>query len=86
MGDGAMMKRLVFAATVAIAAGTAQAEHAVAPEGELVPAVTREICDVAEWGYDQVRTDCRVQVRPAPKANPALSGICTIYYGRRTCH
>ena len=67
-----MMKRLVFAAMVAIAAGTAQAEHAVAPEGELVPVVTREIC--------------RLEVRPAPKANPALSGICTIYYGRRTCH
>jgi hypothetical protein len=25
-------------------------------------------------------------VRPAPKPNPALSGICTIYYGRRICH
>jgi hypothetical protein len=81
-----MMKRLVFAAMVAIAAGTAQAEHAVAPEGELVPVVTREICDVAEWGYDQIRTDCRMEVRHAPKPNPALSGICTIYYGRRTCH
>ena len=80
------MKNRNAAGLVAIAAGTAQAEHAVVPEGELVPIVTREICDVAEWGYDQVRTDCRLEVRPAPKANPALSGICTIYYGRRTCH
>lgn len=81
-----MMKRVVFAGLVVAISGTAQAEHAVAPEGELVPVVTREICDVAEWGYDQVRTECRVEVLPAPKANPALSGICTIYYGRRTCH
>jgi len=80
-----MGRRVLFAAMVAMLSGTAQAEG-VAPEANLVPAVTREICDVAEWGYDQVRTDCRMEVRPAPKPNPALKGICTIYYGRRICH
>ena len=85
-----MMNSILFAALVAATGGAAQAEHAVAPDAELVPVVTREICDVsewgAEWGYAQVRTDCRTQAYPAPKPNPALSGICTIYYGRRTCH
>jgi len=81
-----MMKRVLFADLVASIGGVAQAEHAVAPEGGLVPVVTREICDVAEWGYDQVRTDCRTEVRPVAKPNPALSGICTIYYGHRSCH
>jgi hypothetical protein len=81
-----MMKRVLFAGLVASISGVAQAEHAVAPEGDLVPVVTREICDVAEWGYDQVRADCRTEVRPVAKPNPALSGICTIYYGRRSCH
>lgn len=81
-----MMKPILFAGMVAAIGGVAEAEHAVAPEGDLVPVVTREICDVAEWGYDQVRTDCRMEAYPAPKPNPALSGICTIYYGRRTCH
>jgi hypothetical protein len=81
-----MMKRVLFAGLVASISGVAQAEHAVAPEAELVPVVTREICDVAEWGYDQVRTDCWMKVYPAPKPNRALNGICTIYYGHRTCH
>lgn len=85
-----MIKRVLFAGMVAMLGGAAQAEHAVAPEGNLVPAVTREVCDVAawgaEWGFDQVRTDCRTHAYAAPKPNPALSGICTIYYGRRVCH
>jgi hypothetical protein len=65
---------------------TAQAEHAVAPEADLVPAVTQETCTVGDWGYDEVRSDCRLQVRAAPKPNPALKGICTIFYGVRTCY
>jgi hypothetical protein len=81
-----MVKRVLFASLVAMLGGAAQAEDAVAPDAELVPVVTQEICDYAEWGYDQVRTDCRTEIRPAPKPNPALSGICTIYYGRRVCH
>jgi hypothetical protein len=48
--------------------------------------VTEETCTVGEWGYDEVRSDCRLQVREAPKPNPALKGICTIYYGVRNCY
>ncbi len=81
-----MVRRALFAAAVAMVSWTAQAEHAVAPEANLVPTVTREVCTTAEWGYDAVRTDCRVEVRAAPLPNPALKGICTIYYGRRTCY
>ena len=81
-----MVRCVLFSSLVAMLGGAAQAEHAVAPDAELVPVVTQEICDYAEWGYDQVRTDCRAEIRPAPKPNPALNGICTIYYGRRVCH
>jgi hypothetical protein len=81
-----MVKRALFVAMVVMFSGAAQAEHAVAPEADLLPVVTQEICTAALWGYDEVRTDCRTEVRPAPKANPALSGICTTYYGRRACY
>lgn len=81
-----MVKRVLFAGLVAMLGGAAQADHAVAPDAELVPVVTQEICDYNDLGFGQVRTDCRTEVRPAPKPNPALSGICTIYYGRRVCH
>lgn len=81
-----MVKRVLLAGMVATLGGAAQAEHAVATDGELVPVVTQEICDYADLGYGQVRTDCRTSVHPASKPNPALSGICTIYYGRRVCH
>ena len=82
-----MVKPVLFAAiVVALVSGPAQAEQAVAPEAELVPAVTQEICTVGAWGYDEVRTDCRMETRTAAKPNPALNGICTIYYGRRICH
>jgi hypothetical protein len=68
-----------------------QAEHAVTAEADATEslmqhAVTQETCTVGEWGYDEVRSDCRVRVREAPKPNPALKGICTIYYGVRTCY
>jgi len=81
-----MVKRVLFAAMVALLGTTAQAEHAITPEAKLLPVVTQEVCTSALWGYDEVRTDCRTEVRAAPKVNPALRGICTIYYGRRTCH
>jgi hypothetical protein len=81
-----MGRRVLFAAMVAILSGTAQAEHAIAPEADLLPVVTQEVCATAEWGYDAVRTDCRTVVRAASKPSPALKGICTIYYGRRTCY
>lgn len=82
-----MMRRVLFAAAVATVSWTAQAEHAIAPEAKIVPAVTREVCTEAVWGSGDIRTtDCRVEVRAAPGPNPALKGICTIFYGRRTCH
>ncbi len=81
-----MVRRALLAVAVAMVSWTAQAEHAIAPEAKLVPAVTREVCTEQVWGVDTVRTDCRVEVRAAPQPNPALKGICTIYYGQRTCH
>lgn len=80
-----MVRRALLATMVAMVSWAAQAEHAVAPEAKLVPAVTREVCTESVWGFDEIRTDCRVEVRAAPEPNPA-KGICTIYYGRRTCH
>ena len=81
-----MGRRVLFAAMVALLSGTAQAEDAIAPEANLLPVVTQEVCTTAQWGYDAVRTDCRMEVRAAPTTNPALKGICTTYYGRRTCY
>jgi hypothetical protein len=81
-----MGRRVLFAAMVVMLGGIAQAEHAVAPEADLLPVVTQEVCATAQWGYDAVRTDCQMEVRAAPTTNPALRGICTTYYGRRTCY
>jgi len=38
------------------------------------------------WGYGEVRTNCRTEPVPVRRDDPALSGICTTYYGRRTCY
>jgi hypothetical protein len=85
-----MVRRVLLAAAVAFVSLTAQAEHAVAPEKDLkadaVPAATREVCTTAFFGDDVIRTDCRESAHAAPDANPALKGICTIYYGVRTCY
>lgn len=83
-----MVKRLVLAAVLGIVWGAAAPaeQHAVAAEADLVPAATQEICTATDWGLDGVRIDCRTAVRQAPVDNPALKGICTIYYGRRICH
>jgi hypothetical protein len=81
-----MIKRALFVAMLAMLGGAAQADQAAAPEANLVQVVTQETCTSAVWGYDGIRTDCRTAVRPALKANPALQGICTTYYGRRTCY
>jgi hypothetical protein len=84
-----MAKRGLLAALgIVLLAGTAQAQHAIMPETtpSVVPAVTREVCTISEWGFDEIRTDCKTAVLPAPKSNPALSGLCTTYYGRRTCY
>ena len=71
---------------VAMVSLTAHAEHAVAPEASLVAASTREICTEIAWGYDGVRTDCQFKVLATETTNPALKGICTTFYGRRTCY
>jgi hypothetical protein len=85
-----MVGGVLFAALVAMVSWTAQAEHAVAPEADLkadlVPAARREICTTTIWGNDVIRTDCRESAYAAREANPALKGICTIYYGLRTCY
>jgi hypothetical protein len=82
-----MVKRLVLAFVMGIlCSAAAQAEHAVTSEADLVPAVTQEVCTMIDWGLNGVRTDCRMAARAEPVVNPALKGICTIYYGRRTCY
>lgn len=81
-----MIGRASLAAMVAMVSLTAHAEHAVAPEAKLVAASMREICTEIAWGQDGVRTDCQFQALAAREPNPALKGICTTYYGRRTCY
>jgi hypothetical protein len=87
-----MGKRVVLLASmVLLLSGAANAEHGVVPEvasePELLPVgSTREVCTYTEWGHDEVRTDCRYEVLPPPRGNPALQGVCTTRYGRRTCY
>jgi hypothetical protein len=85
-----MVRRALLVAAVTMMGWTAQADHAVAPETDLkvdmVPAATREGCTTTIFGNDVIRTDCREQAYAAPEGNPALKGICTIYYGVRTCY
>jgi hypothetical protein len=65
---------------------SAGAEHGVEPEANLYPATIREVCTTTSFGADIVETDCRYEALPAGRGNPALKGICTTYYGRRTCY
>lgn len=85
-----MGKRVCLAFVVLLLGGAAQAEHAfvpvIEPPPELLPVATREVCIVSEWGYDEVRTDCRVEVLPPRPGNPALRGVCTTRYGQRNCY
>ena len=67
-----MIVRASLAAMIVMVSLAAQAEHAVAPETNLVAASTREICTEIVWGYDGVRTDCRFKVLAAEAPNPAL--------------
>jgi hypothetical protein len=60
-------------------------EYGVEPAG-VYPAAFREVCTTTSYGVGIVDTDCRSEVLPPPRGNPGLRGICTIYYGRRTCH
>lgn len=52
----------------------------------VVPAATREVCTTLTWGYDEVRTDCRITPVPVRREDPALRGVCVTRYGQRTCH
>ena len=81
-----MLKCVVLAGFIAVLAGAAQAgQDAVAKtDPGLVPVVTHEVCTTTNWGFGEIRTACRTETSPAPKANP--SGICTTFYGRRTCY
>jgi len=46
----------------------------------------REVCSTTDFGYGEIRTECRTEAIAPTKADPALKGICTIYYGRRSCY
>ena len=83
-----MLKRVLFAGVVALLGGAAQADqgHAVTPDASLVPVVTREVCATTNWGFGEIRTECRTEALSPSQGNPALRGICTTYYGRRTCY
>jgi hypothetical protein len=83
---------ILLASMVLLLSGAAaNAEHRIVPEVALEPELlpvgsTREVCTYTEWGYDEVRTDCRYEVLPPPRGNPALQGVCTTRYGLRTCY
>ncbi len=83
-----MLKCVVLAGFIAVLGGAAQAGHDAAAKTDpgLLPVVTHEVCTTTNWGFGEIRTACRTEASPAPKANPALAGICTTYYGRRTCY
>lgn len=58
----------------------------IEPDPKVVPVSMREVCTFSEWGYDEVRRDCRLETLPPRRSNPALRGICTTRYGQRTCY
>ncbi len=52
----------------------------------LVPAATREVCTVSEWGFGEIRRDCRTEPVPVRRSDPALRGLCITRYGHRACY
>jgi hypothetical protein len=52
----------------------------------LVPAAMREVCTTGEWGFDEIRTECRTEPIPVRRVDPALRGVCVTRYGQRTCY
>jgi len=64
----------------------AQAAYPAAVDVYLVPAAMREVCTIGEWGFDEIRTDCRTEPIPVRRADPALRGVCVTRYGQRACH
>ena len=83
-----MGTRVGLALVILLLGGAAQAAFATEIEHDpkLVPVAMREVCTFSEWGYDEVRTDCRMETLPPRRSNPALRGICTTRYGQRTCY
>ncbi len=82
-----MGTRIIFAALAAMLSTSALAEHAIeADEPIYQPVGVREVCSTMDWGVGEIRSDCRYEALAPEKANPALKGICTTYYGRRTCY
>jgi hypothetical protein len=86
-GDGVMGQRIIFAAMAAMISTAAQAQHAIqVDEPSYQPVGVREVCSTMDFGFGEIRTECRTEELAPAKADPALKGICTIYYGRRTCY
>jgi hypothetical protein len=52
----------------------------------LIPAATREVCTTTDFGYGEIRRECRNELLPLARTDPALEGICVTRYGRRTCY
>lgn len=52
----------------------------------VVPAATRQVCTTSEWGFDEIRTDCRTVPIAVRRDDPALRGLCITRYGHRTCY
>ena len=82
-----MGKRIDFAVAAVMVASTAQAQPAGSTDGpSYQPVGMREVCSTMDFGYGEIRTECRSEAIAPAKADPALKGICTIYYGRRSCY
>ena len=65
----------------------AQAQYAIqVDEPSYQPVGVREVCSTMDFGFGEIRTECRTEEIAPAKADFALKGICTIYYGRRSCY
>ncbi len=82
-----MGQRIICAAVAVMLSTAAQAQHAIQPdEPSYQPVGVREVCSTMDFGFGEIRTDCRTEELAPAKGDPALKGICTIYYGRRSCY
>ena len=87
-GGGVMGTRIGLTLVVLLLGSAIQPAFAteIGPDAKVVPVAMREVCTISEWGYDEVRRDCRLETLPPRRSNPALRGICTTRYGQRTCY
>jgi hypothetical protein len=65
---------------------TVQASYPSEVDVYLVPAAMRQVCTTGEWGFNEIRTDCRTEPVPVRRLDPALRGLCVTRYGQRTCY